>query len=56
MRVQCYSQRIGDLCKEYILGKIILNPPYQRRPAWPHVKARTSFVIGRIAMKYCTPC
>ena len=34
MRVNCYSQRIGELCREYRQGKIILDPPYQRRPAW----------------------
>lgn len=34
MRVQCYSKRIGDLCAAYRHRRIILNPPYQRRPAW----------------------
>src|SRR5713226_2795299 len=34
MRVDCYSQRIGELCTEYRQGRIILDPPYQRRPAW----------------------
>jgi 5-methylcytosine-specific restriction endonuclease McrA len=34
MRVQCYSTTIRDLCWAYTRGKIVLDPPYQRRPAW----------------------
>lgn len=34
MRVSCYSQTLGELCSEFRRGRIILDPPYQRRPAW----------------------
>jgi hypothetical protein len=34
MRVKCYSKKIRELCRDFKRGKIILNPPYQRRPAW----------------------
>ena len=34
MRVKCYSEKIRDLCSEYLQEKIVLDPPYQRRPAW----------------------
>ena len=34
MRVKCYSTTIRDLCRDFTKGKIVLDPPYQRRPAW----------------------
>lgn len=34
MRVKCYSSSIREICRNFKLGKINLNPPYQRRPAW----------------------
>ena len=34
MRVKCYSRKIRELCRYFWTDKIILDPPYQRRPAW----------------------
>jgi len=34
MKLKCYSRAIRDLCRDFRHGKLVLNPPYQRRPAW----------------------
>lgn len=34
MKLKCYSLSISDICKRYRSRKLVLNPPYQRRPSW----------------------
>lgn len=34
MNLKCYSLTVSEFCRLYQRGKIDLEPPYQRRPAW----------------------
>lgn len=34
MKLKCYSLSVSKFCQLYRRGKIELEPPYQRRPAW----------------------
>ena len=34
MKLKCYSLSVSDVCQLYRNGKLELEPPYQRRPAW----------------------
>ena len=40
MRVKSYCLRIRDVCRSFKKGRLELNPPYQRRPAWKHSQRR----------------
>lgn len=34
MKLKCYSLTVSEFCRLFRSGKIELEPPYQRRPAW----------------------
>jgi hypothetical protein len=34
MKLKCYSLTVSEICKLFRSGRLVLNPPYQRRPAW----------------------
>lgn len=46
MKLQCYRLKVRELCRLYRTGRLDLNPPYQRRPAWASKQRRE--LIGSI--------